>query len=82
MIIKQSSSTIFLSAAQKRYLERGLSQPGGKLPIFNEDGSKINEKTIKSCIEKGYAKPWFKNPIKPNWLICKLTDRGKDILKA
>ncbi|MBL42530.1 MAG: hypothetical protein CMM49_07720 [Rhodospirillaceae bacterium] len=81
MINKQSSSTIFLSEAQKRYLVRGLDQPGGKLPIFNEDGSKISEKTIKSCIEKGYAKPWFKNPVKPDWLICKLTERGRDILK-
>ena len=50
MINKQSSSTIFLSEAQKRYLVRGLDQPGGKLPIFNDDGSKISEKTIKSCI--------------------------------
>ncbi|PPR79835.1 MAG: hypothetical protein CFH01_00143 [Alphaproteobacteria bacterium MarineAlpha2_Bin1] len=82
MTNKQSSSTIFLSEAQKRYLERGLGQPGGKLPIFNEDGSKISDKTIKSCIEKGYAKPWFKNPVKPDWLICKLTDRGRDILKV
>ncbi len=81
MINKQSSSTIFLSEAQKRYLVRGLDQPGGKLPIFNDDGSKISEKTIKSCIEKGYAKPWFKNPVKPDWLICKLTERGRDILK-
>ena len=81
MINKQSSSTIFLSEAQKRYLVRGLDQPGGKLPIFNEDGTKISEKTIKSCIEKGYAKPWFKNPVKPDWLICKLTERGRDILK-
>ena len=82
MTIKQGSSNIFLSQAQKKYLIRGLDQPGGKLPLFNEDGSKISDKTIRSCIDRGWAKPWFKNPIKPDWLICKLTDRGRDILKV
>ena len=81
MSIKQRSPNIFLSESQKNYLIRGLDQPGGKLPLFNEDGSKVSDKTIQSCIDKGYAKPWFKNPIKPDWLVCKLTERGRDALK-
>ena len=69
-----------LSAAQRDWLVRGLSQPGGKLPLFNRDGQKISDRTIKSCIRQGWAEPWFENPIKPDWLVCKLTDSGRQAL--
>ncbi len=69
-----------LSAAQRDWLLRGLSQPGGKLPLFNRDGQKISDRTIKSCIRQGWAEPWFENPIKPDWLVCKLTDSGRRAL--
>ena len=65
---------------QRRYLERGLSQPGGKLPLFDEWGQRINERTIRSCIEQGWAEPWFTNPLKPDWLVCKLTDAGRALV--
>lgn len=68
------------SAAQARYLEQGLSQPGGKLPLFDEQGQAIKASTIRSCIEKGWAEPWFNNPIKPDWLVCKLTEAGREAL--
>jgi len=70
-----------LSGAQRAWLLRGLEQPGGKLPLFDRDGQKISERTIKSCIRHGLAEPWFKNPIKPDWLVCKLTDKGRLALK-
>ena len=70
-----------LSVAQRDWLVRGLSQPGGKLPLFNRDGQKINDRTIKSCIRQGWAEPWFENPIKPDWLVCKLTDAGRRVLE-
>ena len=72
----------FLSptVAQERYLRRGLGQPGGKLPIFDESGKQINAKTIQSCINQGWARLWFDNPIKSDWLVCCLTERGRDIL--
>jgi hypothetical protein len=66
-----------VSAAQHEWLARGLTQPGGKLPLFDRDGQKINDRTVKSCIRKGWAEPWFENPIKPDWLVCKLTDSGR-----
>ncbi len=66
-----------LSNAQRDWLSRGLEQPGGKLPLFDRDGQKISERTIKSCIRHGLAEPWFENPIKPDWLVCKLTDKGR-----
>lgn len=64
------------SAAQRSYLERGVGQPGGKLPLFNHNGQQINHQTIRSCISCGWAEPWFDNPIKPDWLVCRLTEAG------
>lgn len=64
--------------AQKRYLMLGLDQPGGKLPLFDGNGQEIKPATIRSCIDKGWAEPWFSNPIKPNWLVCKLTEAGRE----
>ena len=57
-----------------------VSQPGGKLPLFDKWGQKISERTIRSCIDHGWAEPWFTNPLKPDWLVCKLTEAGKSAL--
>ena len=65
---------------QRRWLLRGLQQPGGKLPLFDENGQQVSDRTVRSCIKNGWAKPWFSNPIKPDWLICKLTESGREIL--
>ena len=65
---------------QRRYLERGLSQPGGKLPLFDADGREVASRTVQACVAHGWAEPWFNNPIKPNWLVCRLTAKGYAVL--
>lgn len=62
--------------AQRRYLERGLAEPGGKLPLFDRDGREVPKKTIEACLAHGWAEPWTANPIKPDWLVCRLTPAG------
>ena len=69
------------SAAQRAWLVRGLSQPGGKLPLFDESGQRISPRTIQSSLDRGWAEPWFANPTKPDWLVCKLTDLGRAALR-
>jgi hypothetical protein len=66
---------------QLGWLRRGLDQPGGKLPLFDEYGQRIQDRTIRSCIAQGWAEPWFDNPIKPDWLVCKLTETGRAVLR-
>jgi hypothetical protein len=61
---------------QRRYLERGLTEPGGKLPLFARDGRQVPRKTIEACIAHRWAQPWTRNPIKSDWLVCKLTSAG------
>lgn len=65
---------------QRRYLERGLTEPGGKLPLFDRDGREVPRKTIEVCIANGWAESWIANPIKPDWLVCRLTAAGYRIL--
>ena len=65
---------------QREWLEKGLSQPGGKLPLFDFRGQRISSRTVESCISEGWAEPWFNNPIKPDWKVCKLTEIGRQIL--
>jgi hypothetical protein len=66
----------FMTPAQRRYLARGLKQPGGKLPLFDEQGQEISHRTIEACVAHGWAKAWNRNPAKPGWLVCRLTDQG------
>ena len=67
------------TAIQRAWLRRGLDQPGGKLPLFDEYGQHIDPRTVRSCVEQGWAKPWYPNPLKPDWMVCKLTQRGRDV---
>lgn len=67
------------SRAQARYLRRGLGQPGGKLPLFDADGQRIDRKVVRACIDSGWAEPWYDNPIKPDWQVCKLTELGRHV---
>ncbi|EJW13631.1 hypothetical protein A33M_2491 [Rhodovulum sp. PH10] len=68
------------SEPQRRYLERGLTEPGGKLPLFDGEGRSVPRKTVESCVAHGWATPWFDNPLKPDWLVCRLTPAGYRIL--
>ena len=61
---------------QRSWLRRGLDQPGGKLPLFDDFGQQVDPRTIRACIDQGWAEPWFANPLKPEWLVCRLTPAG------
>ena len=68
--------------AQRAYLRYGLHQPGGKLPLFDHDGQEISPRTIRACIDHGWAMPWFDNPLKPDWLVCRLTPAGRALFTS
>jgi hypothetical protein len=64
------------------YLRRGLTQAGGKLPLFDLDGQAVGAAVVRRCLERGWAEPWFNNPLKPDWLVCKLTQTGRRLAEA
>jgi len=67
------------SFAELVYLRRGLNQPGGKLPLFDLDGQRVDDAVVRHCLELGWAEPWFANKLNPDWLVCKLTSRGRSV---
>lgn len=69
------------TAAEADYLRRGLDQPGGKLPLFDETGCRVDSAVVKACLKAGWAEPWFRNPLKPRWEVCRLTPAGRAILE-
>jgi hypothetical protein len=79
MIEAESSPRRAPSKAQQAWLRRGLNQPGGKLPLFDKHGQAVCPRLVRTCVERGWAEPWFSNPLKPDWLVCKLTETGRGI---
>ncbi len=69
-----------MSLVQRSWLIHGLTQPGGKLSLFDKFGRRVSSRTIQSCIDQGWAETWFSNPIKPDWEICRLTEKGRQAL--
>jgi|GEM_PF-1799213 hypothetical protein len=43
--------------AQQVWLHRGLSQPGGKLPLFDKYGQTVSPRLVKTSVEQGWAEP-------------------------
>jgi hypothetical protein len=70
------------SLSEMLYLRRGLEQPGGKLPLFDLDGQDVDPSVVRHCLERGWAEPWFNNPLKPDWLVCKLTEQGRRLVEG
>ena len=68
------------TTAQRSYLRRALTQPGGKLPLFDDDGQAIEPRIIRACLAQGWAAPWFNNPLKPDWLVCRITEMGRQVV--
>ena len=67
----------FPALGELLYLRRGLTQAGGKLPLFDLDGQDVDAAIVQRCVDRGWAEPWFNNPLKPDWLVCKLTEAGR-----
>lgn len=68
------------TTAERAYLRLALDQPGRKLPLFDRAGQPVAPRVIQACIARGWAERWFANPMAPNWLVCRLTDKGLDAL--
>ena len=77
----QSASPAAPNSAEAAYLRLGLDQPGRKLPLFDTKGQPIRPQVIRTCLARGWAERWFANPMAPDWLVCRLTDKGARVLE-
>lgn len=66
--------------AEAAYLRPGLHQPGRKLPLFDAHGRPVKPQVIRACLARGWAERWFANPLAPDWLVCRLTEKGREAL--
>jgi len=71
-----------MSLAELIYLRRGLLQPGGKLPLFDLNGQQVSPRIVRDCLARGLVEPWFPNPLKPDWLVCRLTETGRHVAET
>ncbi len=67
-------------AAARRYLTKGLGSAGNKLPLFDTSGQRTKAETVRLCVERGWAEPWFTGQVEPDWPVHRLTADGFDIL--
>ncbi len=68
-------------AAARRYLSKGLFAAGHKLPLFDADGQRTKAETVRLCVERGWAEPWFTGQAEPEWPVHRLTPEGLAVLR-
>jgi hypothetical protein len=68
--------------AARRYLSKGLGAAGNKLPLFDADGQRIKADTVRKCVERGWAEPWFTEQVEPGWPVHRLTAEGLAVVTA
>ena len=67
-------------ADMREWLSGGEAREDGRLAIFDQFGEPIDKKVIKTAIASGFAEPWFASPMRPQWTVCRLTQKGHDFL--
>ena len=65
---------------QLQWLRRGLDRPGGNLPMFDDHGQRVNDRTVKSCLDRGWAET--RAEAMRDWQLCQLTSAGRQLLDA
>ena len=65
---------------QLEWLRRGLDRPSGNLPLFDTFGQRVSNRTMKSCVERGWAET--RAAAMRDWQLCQLTSAGRRLLDA
>ena len=65
---------------QLEWLRRGLDRPSGDLPMFDTYGQRVSDRTMKSCVERGWAET--RDAAMRDWQLCQLTSAGRRLVDA
>lgn len=57
----------------------GLSQPGGKVLLFDEEDEPVDPAIVRRCLDQQWVEPWQAGEHKPHsvFLACRLTPLGR-----
>ncbi|MEP3655166.1 MAG: hypothetical protein ABJO36_09745 [Litorimonas sp.] len=69
-----------IEAEMLNWLKGGLDRSDGRLAMFDTFGEPVNKAVIKSAIAAGLAEPWFSSPMRPQWMVCRITAKGRETL--
>ena len=64
------------SLTQRRYLQKGMRNDRGKLPLFDRYGQRYCVRTVEACLAAGWVKPTYKKTFLKDMDILELTDEG------
>ncbi|CAM3786070.1 hypothetical protein [Litorimonas haliclonae] len=62
------------------WLQSGLEQKDGRLALFDGTGQRVSASIQRAAIAQGWAEGWFANPMRPDWMVCRLTPLGRQVL--
>ncbi len=79
-INRSRAAARFSDAELNAWLSGGLNRADSRLALFDQFGEPIDPNIVKSAIEKGLAEPWFSSPMRPQWMVCRLTSQGRHVL--
>lgn len=61
------------------WLRGGLNRADGRLALFDAFGEPVEPIIIQKAIASGLAEPWFASPMRPQWMVCRLTAQGRRV---
>lgn len=81
-MLSEKRINIALERAVFAWLKTGLNNPDGRLALFDGTGQRIESHIQRAALSQGWAEGWFANPMRPDWMVCRLTPIGQRALAA
>lgn len=81
-VLSEKQNNSALQREVLAWLQSGLSQKDGRLALFDGSGQRVGPAIQRAAIAAGWAEGWFANPMRPDWMVCRLTPLGRQALAA
>jgi len=81
-VLFEKRINIALERAVFAWLKTGVNNADGRLALFDGSGQRIEAHIQRVAIAQGWAEGWFANPMRPDWMVCRLTQSGAQALAA
>lgn len=62
------------------WLKTGAGNKEGRLALFDGTGQRVDQTVQRAALSQGWVEGWFANPMRPDWMVCRLTPSGRRFL--